>query len=194
MDEGMPLRRALRAATPFPLEQGEIRKCLTEAPRDELLRHALEVGLVGLKPQERRGSLWRAVGEVAEAVAEIVLDEAGYSVFWHISEPGAHGVDLLFLSPDEQVLALEVKGTLRPGAVPRLTPSRLRQMSREWLNDPKNPAMQEWELEADDLFTAVMVIDLARSAYRVALSADFERFHPVAKRAELLSLRWLDAR
>lgn len=186
----MPLAAALRAATAFKLEQGEILQCLTDAPRDELLRHALEEGLVGLKPQERRGSLWRAVGEVAEAVAEIACVDAGYSVFWHITEPGAHGVDLLFLSPDDQVLALEVKGTLRPGAVPRLTPSRLRQMSREWLNDPTNPAMQEWNLEADDLFAGVMVVDLARSTYRIALSADFERFHP-AQDAQSLSLRWL---
>jgi hypothetical protein len=50
------------------------------------------------------------------------------------------------------VLVLEVKGTLRRGTIPRLTPSRLRQMSREWLNDPANPAMTEWSLQADDLY------------------------------------------
>jgi len=89
---------------------------------------------------------------------------------------------LLFLSPDEAVLALEVKGTLRVGAVPRLTPSRLRQMSREWLNQPGNPAMSEWELEAEDLYAGVMVVDLATPAYRVALREDFEGYVPVNRR------------
>lgn len=62
-----------------------------------------------------------------------------------------HGVDLLFLSSGERVLVLEVKGTLRAGAIPRLPPSRLKQMSREWLNGPDNPVMSEWGLQADDL-------------------------------------------
>src|SRR5687768_5306668 len=84
-----------------------------------------------------------------------------------ITEPGVHGVDLLFLSPDEAVLALEVKGTLRAGAVPCLTPSHLRQMSRDWLNQPDNPAMSEWELEADDLCAGVMVVDLTTPTYRI---------------------------
>src|SRR5439155_7653624 len=110
---------------------------------------------------ERSGHLSRVVGGVAESVAEIVLAEGGYNLFWHITEPGTRGVDLLFLSPDESVLALEVKGTLRAGAIPRLTPSRLRQMSREWLNDRANPAMAEWSFQADDLYTGVMLVDLA---------------------------------
>jgi hypothetical protein len=67
----------------------------------------------------------------------------GLEVFWHIVEVGIHGVDLLFLTLDESVLALEVKGTLRPGVIPRMTPSRRRQMSREWLNGPDNPAIAE---------------------------------------------------
>jgi len=100
---------------------------------------------------------------------------------------------LLFLSPDEAVLALEVKGTLRVGAVPRLTPSRLRQMSREWLNQPDNPAMSEWELEADDLYAGVMVVDLATPAYRVALSEDFEAYVPVIDSAQLAAPRALDS-
>lgn len=60
---------------------------------------------------ERSGYLWRVVGEGAESVADLVLADLGYSVFWHITEPGVHGVDLL--SPDECVLAVEVKSMLR---------------------------------------------------------------------------------
>lgn len=128
-------------------------------------------------------------GEVAESVAEIILDEQGYNLFWQITTPGVHGVDLLLLSPDESVLALEVKGTLRPGTIPRLTPSRLRQMSRDWLNDPANPAMAEWSLQADDLYAAVMLVDLATPLYRLVLSSNFEHYTPVTDLAQLASLR-----
>lgn len=194
MVEPFPLRRALRLATPFALYSATIERCLDERrePFDALFRRARAGGLASIDRTERSGHLWRVVGEVAESVAEIVLDELGYTVFWHITEPGVHGVDLLFLSSDEAVLALEVKGTLRAGAIPRLTPSRLRQMSRGWLNEPNNPAMSEWELEADDLYAGVIVVDLATPAYRVALSADFEAYVPVTDGAQLVALRVLD--
>lgn len=191
--EPLPLRRALRTATQFPLEASTIDGCLGRRRDrfDALFRRARASGLASIGRAERSGNLWRVVGEVAESVAEIVLDEIGYTVFWHIIEPGARGVDLLFLSPDEAVLALEVKGTLRAGAIPRLTPSRLRQMSRAWLNEPNNPAISEWELEADDLYAGVMVVDLATPAYRVALSADFETYAPVTEHAQLAALSGL---
>jgi len=179
--EPLPLRQALRAATPLGLDVELIEGCLDEERDrfDALVRRVRAVGLSGLTRGERSGHLWRVVGEVAESVAELVLTDLGYNVFWHITEPGLHGVDLLFLSPDESVLALEVKGTLRAGAIPRLTSSRLRQMSRDWLNGPDNPAMSEWDLEADDVYAGVMVVDLATPAFRVALSADFEMYVPV---------------
>jgi hypothetical protein len=194
MGEPLPLRRALRAATPFSLTASTIDGCLDErrVHLDALFRRARSGGLSSIDRTERSGHLWRVVGEVAESVAEAVLDELGYTVFWQITQPGVHGVDLLFLSPDEAVLALEVKGTLRARAVPRLTSSRLRQMSREWLNQPSNPAMSEWELEADDLYAGVMVVDLATPAYRVALSRDFEKYAPVTDAGQLAVLRALD--
>jgi hypothetical protein len=193
--EPLPLRRALRTATPFPLKASTIEGCLDEQRDrfDALFRRARGGGLASIDRTERSGHLWRVVGEVAESVAEVVLDELGYTVLWQITEPGVHGVDLLILSPDEAVLALEVKGTLRADAVPRPTSSRLRQMSREWLNQPDNPAMSEWELEADDLYAGVMVVDLATPAYRVALSGDFEAYVPVTDGGQLTALRALDS-
>ena len=195
MRELLPLRTALRAATPFPVDAETIEGCLEDERDhfDALFRRTRAVGLAGLTPGERSGHLWRVVGEVAELVAELVLGDLGYSVFWHITQPGGHGVDLFFLSPDESVLALEVKGTLRAGAIPRLTPSRVRQMSRDWLNQPDNPAMIDWDLEADDIYAGVMVVDLATPAFRVALSADFETYTPVLQRSELDAIRALDA-
>ena len=64
-------------------------------------------------------------------------------------------------------------------------------MSREWLNDPTNPAMAEWSLQADDLYAGVMLLDLASPLYRLAVSANFEHYTPVTERAELSSLREL---
>lgn len=193
MRDRLPLRRALRIATAFRLEDAVIEGCLDEGRDrfDALFGRARSDGLASIARTERSGHLWRVVGEVAESVAEIVLDELEYQVIWHITEPGIRGVDLLFLSPDESVLALEVKGTLRAGTIPRLTPSRLRQMSRDWLNQPHNSAMQEWELEADDLYTGVMVVDLASPTYRIAVSGDFETYVPVIELGELASLRAL---
>ena len=183
----MNLRTALRAAAAIPVTESVITACLHEdSEHDMLFAHARREGLAAVEPSQRSGHLSRVVGEVAESVAEVLLDELGHRVFWHIATPGVRGVDLLFLAPDETVLALEVKGTLRAGTIPRLTPSKLRQMSREWLNRPGNPAMREWSFEADDLYAGVMVVDLATPMALVAVSADFESYVPVIHIDQLL--------
>jgi hypothetical protein len=130
-------------------------------------------------------------GEIAESVAQIVLDAQGYNLVWQITTPGTHGVDLVLLTPADEMLALEVKGTLRPKTIPRLTPSRLRQMSREWLNDPANPGMAEWDLAADDIYAATMIVDLAEATIRVALSGDFVGYTPLTGLDQLRRLDWL---
>jgi hypothetical protein len=80
----LPLRRALRAATPFPIDAVTIEECLDDErdPVDALFRRARAVGLAGLTPGERSGHLWRVVGEVAESMAEVVLTKLAYNVFW----------------------------------------------------------------------------------------------------------------
>lgn len=193
---GRPLftaRAALREASAFEISKRIVCGCVKPSkPADALFEQARIHGLSSIEPRQRSGHLARVIGEVAESVAEIVLDEQGYNVFWQITTPGIHGVDLLFLAPDESVLALEVKGTLRPGTIPRLTPSRLSQMSRDWLNDPANPAIAEWSLQADYLYAGVMLVDLASPQYRIALSGNFEHYTPVTDLAELGSLRGLE--
>lgn len=192
VDTPRPLRTALRAATAFPVEESAILSCIdTRRAADELFERARVDGLASIERPLRSGHLARVTGEIAESVAAILLDQCDYSLFWQITTPGAHGVDLLFLSPDEAILALEVKGTLRPGAVPRLTPSLRRQMSREWLNDPNNPAMAEWSLQADDLYAGAMIVDLALTHFRIALSHDFDLYTPVTHLEQLRSLRQL---
>jgi hypothetical protein len=151
---GVPTARAaLRAAPPFPIPKSVVRRCVKPSrPADALFERARIHGLNSIDRRQRSGHLARVIGEVAE----MVLAEQGYHLFWQITTAGVHGVDLLFLAPDESVLALEVKGTLRRGTIPRLTPSRLRQISRAWLTDPANPAMAEWALRTDDLYAAIM--------------------------------------
>lgn len=188
----LPLRTALRHATTFPLDAGLIDSCLNlDDASDALFARARRNGLATIS-RSHRGPLPRVTGEVAESAAELLLDALGYTLFWQITTTGIHGVDLLLIAPDQRVLALEVKGTLRPGTIPRATPSRLRQMSRAWLSDPANPGMAEWSLDADDLHAGVMVVDLASDGYRLALSGDFERYAPVTELSELSSLVWLD--
>jgi hypothetical protein len=189
----LPLRAALRNATAFLITTSLIDGCIDlEADADALFARARRHGLASIDSSQRH-QLSRVTGEVAESVAELLLDGLGYTIFWQVTTPGVRGVDLLLLAPDERVLALEVKGTLRPGTIPGMTPSRLRQMSRTWLSDPANPGMAEWSLNADDLYAGVMVVDLVRSEYRLALSGDFERYAPVIRLGELSSLDWLDA-
>jgi hypothetical protein len=187
------LRSALRAARAFPVEKSLIRDCVdVRQSADALFARAWAEGLSTVDRSQRGGHLARVTGEVAESVAQILLDDRGYSLVWQITTVGVHGVDLLFFAPDESVLALEVKGTLRPGATPRLTPSRLRQMSREWLNDPTNPAMADWSFAAEDLYTGVMIVDLALAQFRIALSGDFELYRPIVELDQLESLSWLE--
>jgi hypothetical protein len=91
------------------------------------------------------------------------------------------------------VLALEVKRTFRPDTIPWLTPSKFRQISREWLNSPSNPAMTEWGLQADDLYAGVMTLDLALASARIAVSDDFESYRPLSGLEKLQQLAGLFA-
>jgi hypothetical protein len=191
-DPRLPLRAALRRAQHFPIDDPTIRECLDlKKAADASFDRARREGLDTI-PQNDRAGLARVTGEVAEAVAEKLLDELDFNLFWQITEPGIHGVDLLYLAPGDQVLAVEVKGTLRPGTIPGLTPSRLRQMSRDWLNQAGNPGMADWLLTAADLYAGVMIVDLARAQFRTALSADFDQYVSVAELSQLSSLSWID--
>ena len=113
-DTLLDARAALRAAPPFPISESSVRGCVdTSTLADALFERARVHGLSSIERSQRSGHLARVIGEVAESVAQIALAEQGYDLFWQITTPGIHGVDLLFLAPDESVLALEVKGTLR---------------------------------------------------------------------------------
>lgn len=185
----LPPRAAVHAAVDLPLLREHVEECLRKG-EDELFRRAWSDGLDTLTLDERRGRLCVDTGFIAESVATLLLGDVGLDVFAQIVMSGVHGVDLLALAPEGTVLALEVKGTLRAGSIPRFSRGALRQMSIEWLNDPSNPAMAEWDLEALDLYGGVAVIDFARNVWRVALTSDYEGFSPVV---DVEQLRALDA-
>jgi hypothetical protein len=176
-------RAAIRAAADLPLRRERVDECLRDDP---LFRRAWSDGLDAVPLAERRGRLAVDTGWIAESVATLLLADAGLDVFAQIVKPGTHGVDLLALAPEGTVLALEVKGTLRAGSIPRFSRGRHRQMTIAWLNDPGNPAMVEWELEALDIFGGIALIDFARRSWRAALTGDYHGFTPVHHVGELL--------
>jgi hypothetical protein len=174
----LPLRVALRHAPPRAFPRVWVERSLLGEDTDQLFGRARRLGLHALSVSQRRGRLPTLTGAVAESVAALVMDSVGFNVFAQLTETGARGADLLLLGPTGNVLALEVKGTLRPALLPRLGRSRLKQMSRAWLDGP-NPPMLEWGLAAADVFGGVIVVDLALNETRLAVSRDSESFTPV---------------
>lgn len=183
----LPPRPAVRAAADLRLLREHVEECLHK-DGDTLFRRAWNDGLNALTFDQRRGRLSIDTGFIAESVATLILGDVGLDVFAQITTSGVHGVDLLALAPEGTVLALEVKGTLRAGSIPRFSRGALRQMSIEWLNHPSNPGMAEWGLDALDIYGGVTVIDFARNVWRVALTSDYEGFRPVVDAKQLLTL------
>ena len=116
-------------AAPFPLASTMVEGCLDlDQLADQVFARAWRGSLAALSPAERRGALAGVTGHVAESVVELLLAEVGYQLLWHFTGPGRHGVDLIVLCPaGERVVAVEVKGSLRPRYWPRLS----RRLGRE---------------------------------------------------------------
>jgi hypothetical protein len=53
-------------------------------------------------------------------------------------------------------------------------------MSAAWVDKADNPGMAEWELHSDDVYAAVIAVNLADMTLRAAVSDDFRRWVPVA--------------
>jgi hypothetical protein len=177
---------SLREAQAFPLDPEVVRSCLLDSPTDRLFAQAFEHGLHTLAPAERRGALAGVTGHVAESVTEVLLDELGYHVVWHFEGPGRHGIDLLELLPTtDRLLAVEVKGTLRPGRWPRLSNRELRQMSAAWVDKGDNPGMAEWGLTSEDVEGAVVLVNFADRRWKAGLTTDFVTTRPVRDLADL---------
>jgi hypothetical protein len=179
----------LRSAVPFPIADQVVSECLLDS--DEAFRQAWRDSLASLPRRGRRGALLGAIGHIAESVVETIMVEVGYSPVWHFTGPGRHGVDLLMLAPTlDHLAAVEVKGTLRPMHLPRLTTG---QFSIAWLNKLDNPGMREWGLHAEQIYGVVAAVNFADMQVRFAATADFRQLHPVTELAGLADLHWVDS-
>jgi hypothetical protein len=91
------------------------------------------------------------------------------------------------------VVAIDVKSTLRVGQWPRPSRRELGQMSASWLDKVDNPGMANWDLDSDDVYGAVMVVNFASRQWRCVLMADFVTAHPVTTLTQIADLTWLRA-
>ena len=186
-----PAGTTLRRASAFGLDITVIEDCLDLASaKDQLFDRGWRSGPVTLTRAERC-ALAGVTGHIAESVTEVLLDRLDWRVLWHFTGPGRHGVDLLFLTPDNKVTAVEVKGTLTAGRIPSLSRRELTQMSADWIDKADNPGMAELGLRSADIYGAVVVINFADMTWRVALTADFSVLSPVVHTDQLTDLRWL---
>jgi len=187
-----PMRSAvLRQASAFRLDAALIEACLDLAcAKDRLFAKGWRSGPASLTRAERC-AVAGVTGHIAESVIEVLLDRLDWRVLWHFTGPGRHGVDLVFLTPDDKVVAVEVKGTLIAGHIPRLSRREITQMSAEWVDKADNPGMAELGLRSADVYGAVAVTNFADMTWRVALTADFLALSPVIHLGQLTRLSWL---
>lgn len=165
--------------------------CLdTESVRDRLFARGWRSGPSGLTSPDR-AAIAGVTGHVAESVIEVVLEPLGWSPLWHMTGPGRHGVDLVLLAPGGLVVAIEVKGTLVSGRIPRLSAGELAQMSAAWVDKVDNPGMAELALASSDVYGGVAIVNFADLTWRVARTLDFLAFEPVAAQKQLADLAWL---
>jgi hypothetical protein len=182
----------LRNASPLPLDTILIASCVDESVTgDALFIRGWRSGTRTLTQRERC-AVAGVTGHIAESVAELILDGLGWHLLWHHTGPGPHGVDLMLLTPDDKVIAVEVKGTLVPGRIPRLTRRQLAQMTAQWIDKTNNPAMTTLGLDSSDIYGAVIGINFPDLTWRCALTDDFTTFHAIVELDEVSDLHWLD--
>ena len=181
----------MRQSAAFPLDAAAVRGCLDPASAsDSVFARGWRSGPAKLTRAERC-AVAGVTGHVAESVTEILLDRLDWRVLWHFTGPGRHGVDLLFLTPDDKIVAVEVKGTLVAGRIPRLSRREMTQMSTAWVDKTDNPGMSELGLQSADIYGAVAVINFADMTWRMALTVDFSALSPAIRVEQLARLDWI---
>ena len=180
-----------RRATEMSIEDDLVRSCIdARQPLDRLFERAWHSG-PGCLSHRERCAVAGVTGHVAESIVELLLDALDWRVLWHFTGPGRHGVDLLFLTPEGQVVAIETKGTLVRGRLPRLPHRALAQMSAAWLDAADNPGMSNLGLTSSDVLGGFVAVDFAARTWRMVLTADFAELLPLTSRDDLRSLAWL---
>ncbi|WP_127572497.1 hypothetical protein [Georgenia faecalis] len=199
------LLRALRSGTQFDIPTDVLNACLHAEPRllDDPPRIAaaealIEGTLVGGTPipAATRGEVLPVLGNIAEAVVEVILEEQGWQPVGDDASgfSSGHGIDLLMLdSTLERLIVIEVKSTIQPSRWPRLAAGRREQLTPEWFDAPSNEGMVEWGLGAGDVHTMVAQIHLRRRRWRACLANTLHTAHPLVDLDQLASLEWLTA-
>src|ERR1017187_10065993 len=187
-----PMRTSvMRQSATFPIDVALVGGCLDPASAtDSVFAKAWQSGAASLSSAERCG-VAGVTGHVAESVTEVLLDRLDWRVLWHFTAPRRHGVDLVFLTPDDKIAVVEVKGTLVAGRIPRLSRREITQMSAAWVDKANNPGMSELGLQSADIYGAVAVINFADMTWRMALTADFSALSPVIRVEQLAHLDWI---
>jgi hypothetical protein len=187
-----PMRiSVMRQAATFHIDAADVEGCLDLASTtDSVFARAWRFGVADLNRAERC-AVAGVTGHVAESVTEVFLDRLEWRVLWHFTGPGRHGVDLVFLTPDDKIVAAEVKGTLVAGRIPRLSRREMTQMSAAWLDKADNPGMAELGLQSADVYGAVAAINFADMTWRLALTANFSALSPVTGAEQLTHLGWV---
>jgi Holliday junction resolvase-like predicted endonuclease len=182
----------LRPATAFPLENAVVRSCLDRSePKDEQFFQCWKTIRAGTV-QRIPNALAIVTGHVAESAVAVLLEERGLIPIAHQVGPGTHGVDLIVFDPvEEAAIAVEVKGTLRAGRLPWLTRREKTQMSREWLDQKDNPTMAEFEFSSEQIYGAVVAVNLSEMVYRAVLTQDFVEYKPVVEASQIGTVDWL---
>lgn len=181
---------ALRKSAPLPIDPALVEDCLGTAPVEVVFARGWRHGPADLTRAERC-AVAGVTGHVAESVTAVLLDQLEWRVLWHLTGSGRHGVDLVFLAPGDQVVAVEVKGTLVAGRVPRLSHRDMAQMSASWVDKADNPGMAELGLESADVFGGIVIINFSDLNWRIGLTPDFVSLIPVTTIQQLTDLRWL---
>lgn len=182
----------LRAAQPFPIEPATVAGCLDlKKSDDDNLFHRTWTRVLAGESYRVPPRIAPVTGHVAESVAAVKLADVGFTLFWQLTGPGRHGVDLLMLDPaGATAVAWEVKGTLRRNGFPRLSRRDVEQMSPDWLDRHDGMGMSEWGLNAADVLGGFVVLSFARMLMWVGVTSDYASITPIRAEEELLDLSW----
>lgn len=201
---GFDVKRALAAATALPLAEDIVTSCIPSqpatpdgyqplTPTEVAFTAAFATSLPQLSPSQRIG-LQATAGNIAEAVVEVILADAGWNPLYHEHRPasGGHGVDLLMLTPDlKKVFAIEVKATLQRARWPRLARPHQQQMSPPWLDRISNEGMVDVDLQSADIYGMVSFVHFARRKLKFVVTNDFTTYEPVSSTDDLLDVAQL---